>query len=128
MPALIHVPAAGNWVIEMNRESIKGTVDPHLTAGSSYTVEDMEQYIEYARKLYDMVNNAFSPPQMKIEKGETDPMDKYMEAVQVIATMNGDTAQKIFFSLLKNFDDWMWSDCPFTGHKGKPVTIKMSAP
>lgn len=84
-----------------------------------YTAEDMEQYIEYAKKLYDMVNIAFQPPQARVEKPDSDPMEKYVQAMQVVLTSQAGIVEKLYFSLLKPFQIWLMDDCPLTGHKGK---------
>ena len=91
---------------------------------NDYTEEDLDTYIEYTRLLYEKIKMAFTP-KIEIKRSDGTPMDEYMEKMTTLLTMNLGAVDKVYTSTLMPFGTWMYTDCPITGHKGKPYESPM---
>lgn len=92
--------------------------------GNIYTKEDLETYIEYTVMLHRMIMDAFSlQSPVHIEDTSPDVADKITSALDN-ATMTSamvNAVETVFKELMIPFSEWLFNDCPFTGHKAKEI-------
>ena len=86
---------------------------------NDYTEEDLNTYIEYTRLLYEKIKTAFTP-KIEIKRSDESPMSEYVDKMSALLTMNLGAVDKVYTNTLMPFGAWLHTDCPLTGHKGKP--------
>lgn len=77
-----------------------------------YTEADLEAYIQYTHRLWEMIQNQYSLATPKLVS--SDPLEHYADAIaSAITQVQG----QVFVNMLEQFTFWMQHDCPLTGHK-----------
>ena len=84
-----------------------------------YTEEELKAYLEYLKKLYFMVIQVFQP-ELQVEGKQQSPDAVIQKASENIIISSGTT--QIFQYLMIPFNEWIYIDCPLTGHKGRPTS------
>lgn len=81
-----------------------------------YTLEDLEQYIEYSHKLYSRIVERFAP-RVNIEDPNSTPvkdMKQFGDNLGLHQVIN-----EVYDQTHEHFSGWLSHDCILTDHKGK---------
>lgn len=77
-----------------------------------YSEEDLEAYIQYTYKLWNMIQSQYSLSTPKLVS--SDPLEQYANAIASAMTQ---IQGQVFVNMLEPFASWMRHDCSLTGHK-----------
>lgn len=95
-----------------------------------HTKEELEGYLEYSKMLWDKIEKKFNTDNLvKMENAYTDDkkaiIDNYVKAVSEVMSP---IKQAVFNSTMLSFNEWLYSDCPLTGHKGREIPAPSPVP